>query len=311
MNNTTIRLYNNVLFTTSNNSYDGAVLRITSGPGAGYAYTIGTYDNVSRNITLTTPFIETPTTSSQAAIEFNFGNADAFVKQVPYTSGATSNASASITVLNKSGSRSNGAAFISESSLSSLLFPLPDTFIGYGANGITNTTYSYRKKFTTSFNSGVSTPIQVELNENFLGATSTSNISSTIMNNFLIVCTNKGTSARANGDIIKATVTITSGTPEQAVFDTGSSDPNDNFSATIFAKVDFDNGVVPKQKTLRLINDQSFSGDTPITLLNSPTGSSANVYLPTGQVVITNPSRKVGVKESLYISDVSAVKIYD
>ena len=306
----TIKLYNDVLFTTSNNSYDGAVLRVTSGPGAGYAYTIGTYDNVSRNITLTTPLIETPTNASGASIEFNFGNADAFVKQVPFTSGATSNASASINVLNKSGGRANGAAYVSETSLSSLLFPLPDTYIAYGANGITNTTYSYRKKFTTNFNAGISTAIQVETNENFLGTDSSSNVSSTVMNNFLIVCTDKKTSARANGDIIKPTVTIT-GTPEQAVFATGNTDPNDSFSAVVFAKVDFDAGVVPKQKTLHLMNDRTLSSDTPTTLLNSPTGSSANVYVSDGQVVITNPSRKIGVKESLFITDVSAIKIYD
>ena len=312
LDDTTIRLYQNQnkLFTSSNNSYDGAVLRISSGPGSGYAYTIATYDNVSRNITLTTPLIETPTTASVATIEFNFGNADAFVKQVPYTTGATSNAFASITTLNKSGGRANGAAFISENSLNSLLFPLPDKFIGYGANGITNTSYSYRKRFTTNFTAGVSSAIQVEINENLLGACTSSNISSTVMNNFLIVCDDKKVSARANGDIIKPTVAI-SGSPEQAVFSTGNTDPNDTFSAIVYAKVDFDDGVVPKQKILHLMNIDNLSSNTPTTLVSPTTGSTADVYLPDGQVIITNPSKKVGVRESLYITDVNAVRIYD
>lgn len=303
-------LYANSLLTRISGAYDGAVLRITSGTGAGYSYNISSYNGSSNTFTLTTTLFETPTNASNAAIEFSFGSSDSFIKRVGYTSGATSNASANITTLNKSGGVSTGSAFISESSLSTLLFPLPDKYIAYGANGISDAVYSYRKKFTTTFTAGVSTAIQVDTNENFLGATSSSNISSTIMNNFLVVCSEKGSSARANGDIIKATVSI-SGSPEQAVFETGNTDPNDTFSATIFAKVEFDPGVVPKQKTLRLMKSSTMSGNTPVQLYNTTTGSTANVYLTDGQVVISKPSRIIGQRESLYISDVNSVRIYD
>jgi Domain of unknown function (DUF4815) len=306
----TVTLYNNALFSTIDNSYTGALLRITNGLGAGYSYNIASYNGSTRTFTLATNFFETPTNASQAAIEFNFGSADSFVKSASYTSGATSSASANISILNKSGGLSTGAAFISETSLSTLLFPLPDTYIAYGANGISNTVYAYRRKFTTAFTAGVSTAIQVETNENFLGATSSSNTSSTVMNNFLIVCTNKGTSARANGDIIKAAVTI-SGSPEQAVFETGNTDINDTFSVAVFAKVEFDPGVVPKQKTLRLMKSDAMSANTPVTLYNAITGSTSNVYLTDGQVIITNPSRIIGQRESLYIADVNAVRVYD
>lgn len=303
-------LFGNNKLTNISGAYDGAVLRIINGPGAGYSYNIASYNGTSRTFTLTTPFFETPTSASNVAIEFSFGSSDAFIKQVPYTSGATSNASANISVLNKSGGVSSGRAFISETSLSTLLFPLPDTYIAYGANGITNAAYSYRRKFTTNFTAGVSTSIQVDVNEDFVGATSSSNISSTIMNNFLLVCTDKGISARANGDIIKATVTV-SGSPEQAVFETGNTDPDDTFSVAIFAKVEFDQGVVPKQKTLRLMKSDSMSGNTPVELYNTTTGSTSNVYLTDGQVVISKPSRIIGQRESLYIADVNAVRIYD
>lgn len=53
------------------------------------------------------------------------------------------------------------------------------------------------------------------------------------------------------------------------------------------------------------------SGNTPTQLYNTTTGSTANVYLTDGQVVITKPSRIIGQRESLYIADVNAVKIYD
>lgn len=292
-------------------AYDGALLRITSGPGAGYSYNIQSWDATTNTITITTPFFETPTSVSNVAIEFSFDNADSFAKKVSYTSGATSNASANISVLNKAGSVATGKAFISESSLSTLLFPLPEQYIAYGANGITNASYSYRKKFTTAFTAGVSSAIQVETNEDFVGASASSNIASTIMENFLVVCTDPGTSARANGDIIKPTVTVSTGTPEQAIFSTGNTDPNDTFSATVFAKVEFDQGVVPKQKTLHLMKSDSMSANTPVSLYNPQTGATADVYLTDGQVVITKPTRLVGVRESLFIADVNAVKIYD
>lgn len=303
-------VYGNNKLTNISGAYDGALLRVIGGPGRGYSYNIASYDGSTRIFSLATPLVESLTGASNVAIEFSFGNSDSFIKKVPYTSGATSNASANITTLNKSGGISTGSAFISEASLSTLLFPLPDTYIAFGANGISNATYTYRRKYTTSFTAGVSTAIQVDANEDFVGATSSSNVSSTVMNNFLLVCTDSGTSARTVGDVIKASVTVSS-SPEQAVFETGNTDPNDTFSVAIFAKVEFDPGVTPKQKTLRLMKSDVMSGNTPVTLYNATTGSTANVYLNDGQVVISKPSRIVGQRESLYIADVNAVKIYD
>ena len=241
-NTTIVRLFANNLTTNVTNAYDGAVLRLVNGPGSGYTYTIDGYNATSRELTLSTPLFENVSPATNAAIEFSFGSSDSFVKQVPYTSGATSNAYANISTLSKSGGRANGLAFISESSLETLLFPLPDEYIAYGANGLQNMTYSHRRKFTTTFTAGVSTPIQVDNNEDFIGTTASSNIASTITDNFLIICTDKSVSARANGDIIKPTVVV-SGSPEQAVFNTGNTHPNDTFSATILAKVEFDPGV--------------------------------------------------------------------
>lgn len=310
-NISTIRLFaNGRILTNVSNAYDGAVLRVVSGQGRGYTYTIDSYHAPSGNIVLTTPLFENLNSMSNVSIEFSFGNSDSFAKIVPHTPGATSNAFVNISSLNKSGNRANGLAFISESSLNSLLFELPDNYIAYGANGITNTSYSYRKKFTTNFTGGTSAAIQVDTNEDFEGATTSSNTASTVKDNFLIIVTSTGTSARANGEVIRASVTI-SGDPEQAVFSTGNTDPNDSFAASVFAKVQFDPGVPPKQKILHLMNDQIFTGNAAIVLTNPQTGSTANVYLPDGQIIITNPSRKVGVRESLYIADVTSVKIYD
>lgn len=307
---TIVRLYNNSLTSDVIDAYAGAILRTVNGAGAGYSYTIESYNPATRNLTLTTPIFENVSNSTKVSINFSFENSDSFIKRVPYTTGATSNAFTNISTLSKSRGYANGSAFISESSLSSLLFPLPDTFVAYGANGIKNMVYSYRKKFNTTFTGGNSTAIIVETNEDFIGTTASSNIASTITDNFLVICTDKGVSARSNGDIIKPTVTV-SGLPEQAVFSTGNTDINDSFSAVVLAKVEFDQGVVPKQKTLHLANFDSLTGNTPTTLYNPTTGATANVYLPDGQVVITKPTRKVGVPESLFIADVSFIKVFD
>lgn len=310
-NSTIVRLFaNGRVLTNVSNAYSGAVLRVVNGTGSGYSYTIDSFDAPTGNIRLSTTLFESLSPISNVAIEFSFGNADSFVKHKSHTAGATSNAYANISTLNKSGEDANGLAFVSETSLSTLLFPLPDKFIAYGANGLANTIYSYRRNYSTTFTAGTSTYIQVENNEDFIGTTASSNIASTVMDNFLVVCTDKGTSARSNGDIIKANVSI-SGSPEQAVFYTGNTDPNDSFSATVLAKVEFDPGVAPKQKTLKLMNSQTLTSNTPVTLTGWKTGSSANVYALDGQVVITNPSRRVGVAETLYIADVAAIKVYD
>ena len=315
-NISSLRLFVNssVSLTNVSNAYSGAILRIANGPGAGYSYTINSYDAPTGYINLSTQLIQSLSPATNVAIEFSFDSADAFIKRVFYTQGATSNAYTNISTLNKDGNRANGLTFISESSLNTLLFPLPDSFIAYGANGLSNMSYSYRRKYNTTFTTGVSTPIQVDVNENFIGTTASSNIASTIMDNFLVICTDKKTSARANGDIVKAAVTV-AGSPEQATFNTGSGDPNDSFSATILAKVEFlpgySPGVAPKQKILHLINKSTLTTNAGTILTGSKTGSTANVKLPDGQIVITSPSRQVGVPETLYISDVSAVQIYD
>lgn len=310
-NTITLTSLNNQLSNTSN-IYDNAILTITSGDGSGpggeRSFKIESYNAVSRVVTFSQDFFVQPTVTSNLSIQFDFSDAESFIIDKRYTPGATTNANCNITTLSKSDGTVLGDAVITESSLNSLLFQLPQSYI---ANNITNVSYFYKRKFDpVQFNSGKSDVIQASTNEDFQGGSSTSNISSTVMQNFFIVCTDKKSSGRANGDIIKANVSI-SGTPEQAVFNTGNSSPNDSFVASIYATMEYNTGVLPKVKTFVESNSQTLSDETPV-YLTSPTGSSANVYLNAGQVIISNPSKVIGASESLYISDVIGVqKIYD
>lgn len=306
----TATLFNgNTLLTANNNAYVGAKFRVVSGVGSGYSYDITDYNGGTKTITVSPSFFETPTASSNVAIEFDFAESESFVISKPYTPGATTNANCNITTLNKTANDPSGAAFIFEPSLNTLLFSLPEKYV---SDGITNASYVYRKKYEQiDFNAGVSDIITAAGNEQFLGATVSSNTAASVMENFLVIVTDKKGSARSNGDIVKATVTIT-GSPEQATFSTGNTNINDTFSSSIFAKMETNAGIAPKIKSFIQANTISMSSETPVTLTGSPTGSTARVYLNAGQVVISSPTRKVGVAESLYISDVIGVqKIYD
>lgn len=308
----TITLYNSsTLLTSSNNSYNGAVIRILSGINAGNTYSITNYNGATKTFTFAPEFFELSTNASNVSIEFDFAEAESFAITKKYTPGATSNANCNITTLNKTGGVATGSAYVFEPSLNTLLFELPDTYI---ANGITNMSYVYRKKYNgINFGSGVSDPIAAGVNEDFEGATTTSNTSITVMDNFLVICTDKKTSARSNGDIIKVTSTVTSSDPETVTLSTSNTNPNDSFVATVFAKMQFDLGVQKKLKSFVQANTESLSSETASVISTpSSTGSTARVYVNAGQTVIINPTRKVGVAESIYFSDVIGISaIYD
>lgn len=310
----TITLYNgSSLLSASSNCYDGAIIRVVSGTGAGASYPVESYNGASKLFTLTTDFIENPDANSNVTLEFDFAESESFITHKLYTPGAVSNANCNITTLNKVGGVTSGAAYINEPSLNTLIFNLPDQYL---ANGVSNTTYVFKKKFAdVDFSSGVTpSAISAETNEQFIGATATSNIASTVMENFFIVVTDKKGSARSNGDVVKCTVTI-SGTPEQASFNTSNTDVNDTFRADIYSTMEYklsSGGINSKTKVFNQANSKTMSTETSVDLTGWNTGSYANVYANAAQVVIHSPSRKAGVPETLYLSDVIGIeKIYD
>lgn len=310
-NSTSEVVLNSSTFSANNNAYDGATIKVTAGPAVGETRTVSSYDGATKIATVSNPFSTVTTANSTISIEFDFGEAESFVQSSVYTSGATSNANCNINILNKDNGASNGIAFISESSLSPLVFIYPEKFIVPGSIG--DQSYLYRRVYTgIQFTLGNSTAISAGTGEGFEGTTSSSNVSSTVMDNFLVICTNnQGTSGKANGEQVKVTVTVAPGTPEQATFATGNT--AESFLATIYAKMDVaDSGAVHRAKTLVKANSVTFTSDAASNTFVNSTGSTTSVYLNAGQVLITNPSRTPGTKESLFISDVIAIKkIYD
>jgi len=310
-NSTVQVVLNSSTFSANTDAYTGATIRITGGPAAGDVRRIIAYDGSTKIANVDLAFSTTTTAASNVSVEFDFAEAESFIQSTVYTSGVTSNANCNITVLNKAGGISNGATFITEPSLSPLVFKYPDNYIAY--NSITNQSFLYRRIYSgVQFTNGNSAVLTAGTDEGFQGATATSNIASTVTDNFLVICTNnQGTANRANGEQIKITTSITAGIPEQATLYTGNT--SESFLATVYAKMDIAGAsAAQRTKTIVLANTQTFATEAAANTFVGSTGSNTSIYLTTGQVVIRNPSRTPGVAESLYISDVVAVKkIYD
>lgn len=240
----------------------------------------------------------------------SFASANAFVKSASYTPGGSGIANANIDVLNFDSGLASGNATITEAELSSLVFPFPEKYVA--ENSIQLQSFQFRKKFTgVSFTAGVSGAIIAGTDEQFVGTSASSNVASTVTNNFLVIVNDALSSGRANGDQIAVTTTV-SGDPEEVIFDTGAGG-TDTFSATVLAKMEIDGASAgERSKSLVKANSTTLTSDAVSNTFVNSTGSTTVVYLDAGQVTITNPSRTPGVNESLFISDVFGIKkIYD
>jgi hypothetical protein len=240
----------------------------------------------------------------------SFANANSFVKHTSYTTGATSNANTNITTLNKDNGLANGLSQITEPSLRKMIFTYPEKYISEGS--LSNPSYQYRRKYTgVQFTDGVSAAIVAGTDEQFVGDSASSNVASTVTDNFLLIVTDKQGSARSNGEQIKVTTSV-SGDPEQVEFDTATG-AGDTFQATVLAKMEIDGAsAAARVKSLVLANTQTFASEATSNTFVTGTGSTTDIYLTTGQITIQNPTKTPGTRESLFVSDVVAVPaIYD
>jgi len=296
----------------ANGAYNGATVLITTGTSSGDQRTITWYNGITKVANVDSNFTTTLDATSKYSLNFDFGEAESFIINDQFTPSGAANCNTNITILSKTTGTANGDAFVFEASLLPLVFELPERYVVAGS--ATNRQYVYRKTFTniqfTNGKNGAGT-VQAGTDEDFVGTTATSNIASTVTDNFLIVISNPQSSGRPKGDQIKAN-TVVSGAPESVIFDTANT--SDTFIATVFAKVNaVDTAATPRVKTLMKANVSTFATEAVSnTFISSSTGSNTEVYLSSAQVYIQNPSRDYSKKESLYISDVIAIKkIYD
>jgi hypothetical protein len=301
-------IMSDIKISSANDAYTGAYIKIVSGNSAGDVRIISSYYGPTRTATVSPPFSYMIDTTSNYQIEFDFTDTDSFVTDsVLSETGATSNASARISIQSKDDGTLTGNTFVYDPELSSSLFAFPQSYI---APGLTDQSYLYRKVFTgISFSTGNSSVITAGTDEDFVGSTTSSNTSSVVMDNFLVIVTANTGSVRKLGEQIPVSVTVTSSLPEQATLHTGNT--SDSFVATVYAKMRTrDSAAQPRVKTLQLANTTTFSTAPADGNFLSSTGSNTYVYVSKGQVAIKDPSSNAF--ESLYLSDVvGMVKVYN
>lgn len=289
----------------ANDAYTGAYISIISGNSSGDLRRISGYNGLTKTANVYPSFTRATDSTSQFEIKFDIKSVDGFVSNSNYTTGASSNASASIHIQSKDDGQLTGNTYIYEQDLLDGLFYYPNPFV---APGTTGQSYTYRKVFNgIQFIAGNSAVLTAGTDEDFVGVTSTSNSEARVMDNFLVIVTDSAGSTRNVGDQVPVTSYITSSTPEQTTLSTGVSE---SFIATIYAKMNAtDSAAQPRVKTLHLAQTLTFGGGSPSNTFINATGSNTRVYLTTGQVAIKNPSKTD--YESLYISDVIDIpKIY-
>lgn len=326
------------VFSSNNNAYVGATIRLTSNIGAGQQAIISGYSvNAGgfKTITTNTQFAITPTQNTTFSIDFDAKEIKSIVSVIGGNTGTwVANTWTKYNVTDSS--KMGGATFLQESTDPSLIFPFPQSFLKAGsllAPSVPN--YYYKKVFTgVQFTTGtISSPvggIQVDgINEQFSGtAGAVSGTSTGVLSNYTVFVTNPQSTTRANGDIVQiGTVTTTGGggSTHFVQMVTDGSVASDTFVATVVATVQIIAGgeTGPKTKVRYAANTTVFN---PLTAASNgsfqqlyqesaagfSSTSNTTVYLQAGQVVIQNPFKTPGVRNSLYISDaIRIAAIYD
>lgn len=289
-------------FTSNNDAYAGATLKIISGLGAGEAHKISAYTGSTKTLTITDTFLTTPNASSQISIDFNMAPAESIIKNTTYTSSAV-NANTNINVLSKSTGTASGDTQMTDVTFNTLVFPFANKFVKPGT--INNADYQYMGVSQVTFAASGNTTITLPSsgNELFAGVTDSTGKSAITLSSFQAF--------KANGErMTLANVTVTNtGTPSATLFDSG------GYSGTgyVYYLVNLNAGdkTLQKAKTLTTGNTTNFVGSTADATITSGS-TTTTVYLTPGQVSISVPSQVPNEKMSLYVSDVKQItKIYD
>ena len=211
-------------YSSVNNAYQGARLRITTGPGAGEsAKTIISYDGSTRTARLNQPFIVTPTSSSVFSIDFEIKDAESLVT----FSGTTLVNGANIDERSKDPAKTYNDVFITDGVFEPTIFVLGEENITQ--NTISDMSFSYRRLYADQiFSANESPSLGVGIGESLGSGSSLSSRSE----NYLITVTNAGSSGYSIGDIIPSDK-FTVDTITRKINVTGGSNMTANIIATI------------------------------------------------------------------------------
>jgi hypothetical protein len=298
-NTTTITIgdvSNGQYYSTQNNAYTGAKIRITNGPGSGESPKfITNYNGATGVITLSAPFLATPNTTSTWSIDFEFNDVDS----LSTFSSTTKINGADIDVGSRDYASTYEDAYISDVSLEPLLFDLGQKYVTAGS--ISNYFYSYKRLYESqAFTSSASPALTVGTGEAIAPATSTSEKPE----KYQIVVTSAGTSPYKVGQIISSNLFTVDPATRKITVTSGN-----NMTANIVATIDV---TAPTAKTKTLVAANSTvqtSGGTSIFANNG-----VITYASQGQVhIMANTVYKTpDTVQSLFVPDIiSLVQVLD
>jgi hypothetical protein len=223
------------VFSTINDAYTGAKLRITSGPGSNETPKLITdFVGSTQTLTVEPAFTTTPNSTSQFSIDFEFND----VESLANFSTTTRVVSADVSNRSKDLATTYEDAYISDSAFEPLIFKLGESYIAQ--NTISDFSFSYKRLYASqAFTANDSPALTLGTGEDIASATSTS----AKAENYYIVVTNAGTSSYSVGQVIPADkFTVDTGTNKITV--TG----GQNMTANIIATIDVST-ISKKQKT--------------------------------------------------------------
>jgi len=283
-----------LLYSTANNAYRGAKLRITDGPGSSEtSKTITNWNGATQIALLSEPFnANVHQGNSQFSIDFEFND----VKSLATHSGTTLINAADVDDRSKDYATIYNDTFITDTAFEPLIFTLGESYVANST--ITDVSFSYKKLFEGVSFSGDTTASAlspIASGETLAGAGSTS----AILQNYQVTVTAAGTSSFEKGYSVSADL-ISVDTGAKTITVTG----GQNMTANIIATIDVSNPT-PKTKTyvagsstIQTSGGSDLFGNGAVQLFSS-----------SGQLHISaNTIEKVaGTDQSLFTSDVYGI----
>ena len=283
-------------YSTVNNAYTGAKVRISDGPGSGEAPKfITNYNGATGVITLSSPFSATPNTTSIWSIDFEFNDVDSLAT----FNSTTKINGADIDIGSRDYSSTYEDAYLVDKSLEPLIFGLGQKYVTAGS--IANYSHSYKKLYKDlQFTSGTSAAMSVDIGPEVLSPASSL---TTEIQKYQIVVTAVGGSSYKVGDIIPPNLFTVDDANRQISVTGGSS-----MTANVIATIDVTNPTAKSKSFVSANATIQTSGGTSIFANNGVITYSAN-----GQVhIMANTVYKTpDTLQSLFVPDVVSVQVLD
>jgi hypothetical protein len=292
------------LFSTTDQAYQGATIRMTSGPGStDGTRKIASYEGATRSVVVDTAFSASINTQSHFVIDFDFGQAEALAVY----SGTTRVAGANVHVYSKDAASLYTPAYVSEPQFESMIFDLGDSNVSDNSTSFFN--YEYERLYQgVSLAAGVTTALTVGSGETLVSAATNTAKSEY----YTVVCTAAGTNSGPDGGY-KAGQLVPSG---QFTVDTTARTitvfGGGNMTVNLYATISSTNPT-SKTKTYIRANTAVQTQDVANSVFGS-SNTSAYVFIPQGQTHIAQGlvNKTPGVDQTLYVTDIHCINaIFD